>query len=181
MAVSLGGLAFATGFWGKIPSRGDFVGSGLPRDLVNAWDHWMSAALTASRAELGEAWHSAWMEAPVWCFTTAAGLLGVASVSGLWLPSVDLVGREFPLLIATLGQADAAWSAAAEMAGRCALTDLLTPQDLVARLRGGDVPSSVSAGSHWWTDGAPRVRPCHRHFQALPGATEFAAMLDDRA
>jgi type VI secretion system protein ImpM len=170
-----------TGFWGKIPSRGDFVGSGLARDAVAAWDGWVSAALAASQGALGEAWMPAWMEAPVWCFAAAPGCFGRAALAGLWMPSADRAGRAFPLLIATDGAAGAAWLAAAEDAGRAALADLLEPEALAARLPGADAGQPAEAGSAWWTEGSPRVKPCRLRFAAVPGPGDFARMLDEAA
>jgi hypothetical protein len=77
------------GFWGKLPSRGDFLGTGLPKAVVETWDSWISASLAASQAAMGEDWQPAWMEAPVWCFFASAGCFGSDSVSGVWMPSVD--------------------------------------------------------------------------------------------
>jgi type VI secretion system protein ImpM len=169
------------GFWGKIPSRGDFVGAGLPRDVTDAWDHWISPALAQSQADLGEAWLPAWMEAPVWFFHAAAGLLGSAALAGLWMPSADRAGRPFPLLIATASAAGAAWFAAAEAAGRAALTDMLAPDALLGRLPADTGARLALSGSVWWTDGAPRVAACRLEFGALPGLARFARMLDARA
>ncbi len=167
------------GFWGKIPSRGDFVGTGLPRDAVSAWDGWISAALAQSRTDLGEAWIAAWMEAPVWHFTAAAGLLGNAALSGLWMPSADRAGRPFPLMIATRSAVGPAWFAAAEEAGRAALSELLSPEALLGRLPADGGPATGSPGSSWWTEGSPRVRACRQEFGALPGMAGFTRMLND--
>ncbi|HZU90298.1 MAG TPA: type VI secretion system-associated protein TagF, partial [Stellaceae bacterium] len=148
-----GGLAEAAiGFHGKIPARGDFVQTGLPRSFIAPWDAWMQRMLTASRAALGEGWAAAWREAAVWRFVLSPGICGPKPVLGLFLPSVDRVGRYYPLTLAavkaggsaaTLMEAGGGFLDAAECAGRDALAQDLPPQALAARLAAAaDAPSA---------------------------------------
>ncbi|HET9148768.1 MAG TPA: type VI secretion system-associated protein TagF, partial [Acetobacteraceae bacterium] len=60
-----------SGFYGKLPARGDFVRAGLPGDAVDAFDGWARASLAESRRALGEEWRDCWMEASVWRFRLA--------------------------------------------------------------------------------------------------------------
>jgi type VI secretion system protein ImpM len=90
------------GFFGKIPSRGDFVGRGLPSSFVKPWETWVVEALKSSRSLLGETWSEAWMEAPVWRFALPGGTCGPDAALGLVLPSIDRVGRAWPLVIAAV-------------------------------------------------------------------------------
>ena len=185
------------GFHGKIPARGDFVQSGLPRRFVEPWDTWMQRGLTASRADLGEDWLPAWLEAPVWRFALVPGLCGPHAVLGLWLPSVDRVGRYFPLTLAalvpdadpaTLIEAGGGFLAAAEEAGRAALADDLAPEVLALRLAAavgaacedaGVTPARCPpVGGLWWSEGGPRVPAGAFAAEALPEAARFTAMLD---
>src|SRR5260370_38744549 len=92
--------AAAIGFCGKLPARGDFVTSGLPRRFAEAWHDWLQPALAASRHALGEDWLAAWLEAPIWRFALSPGACGPDSVLGLGMPGVDRVGRHFPLTFA---------------------------------------------------------------------------------
>ena len=39
-----------SGFWGKLPARGDFVRAGLPRSFVEPWDAWLQSALQVPQA-----------------------------------------------------------------------------------------------------------------------------------
>ncbi len=175
------------GFWGKLPSRGDFVGARLPAALVGAWDRWACAGIAASQGRLGENWAPAWREAPVWFFAATAHLLGPTPVAGLWMPSVDRAGRAFPLMIAATAPMGPDWYLAAEAAGRAALAEMLTPEALAARLPthapGPPLADQIAPGSSlWWTDGAPRVAgPGSVPFAGMPPAEKFAAMLDDAA
>ena len=57
----------------------------------------------ASREALGERWLDLYLTSPAWRFVCAAGACGPAPVIGLMVPSVDRVGRYFPLtLVANL-------------------------------------------------------------------------------
>ncbi len=88
----------ALGLLGKLPSHGDFLRRGLPPELANPLDAWLASAVGASREALGTAWLDAYLTAPVWRFALAAGSCGPMAAAGIWLPSVDRVGRYFPLL-----------------------------------------------------------------------------------
>ena len=187
------------GFYGKIPARGDFVCVGLPRGFVDPWHAWIERMLAASRDELGEEWQPAWLEAAVWRFALPAGQCGPEPVVGLWLPSVDHVGRYFPLtfaLVARFGDPvelirDAGWFfRIAEDAGRAALEGDLAPEALAARLHeapsaspldpGIDPRPLAAADGVWWTEGAPRVPPHVFTRRDLPDGATFTAMLDAR-
>src|SRR5690242_17623822 len=96
----MSGSGSARGFFGKIPSRGDFVRAGLPGGFVRPWDEWLQLVMAGSRVRLGSDWLPAWMEAPVWRFLLPAGICGPDPVLGVWMPSVDLAGRHFPLTLA---------------------------------------------------------------------------------
>lgn len=181
-------VAVDAGLYGKLPARGDFVRAGMPTHFVAPWDSWLQAALSSSQAQLGASWRAAWLEAPVWRFALAPGLCGPHAVLGLWLPSVDRVGRYFPLTLAAFplaaagaGPDDAdAWLAAAEEAGRAALARDAAPDEIAALLP--PAPPWAGAphrGSLWWTDGGPRVAATRRTFNAMPGPEAFAAMLTD--
>jgi type VI secretion system protein ImpM len=90
----------APGFFGKLPSRGDFVSRRLPAEFVSAWDGWLQEALAAAQARLGAQWLDVYLTSPVWCFALSAGTCGDAAYAGVFIPSVDKVGRYFPLVAA---------------------------------------------------------------------------------
>ena len=62
-----------------------------------SWDGWLQECLAASRAALGERWLDIYLTSPAWRFACAAGACGPAPVVGVMVPSVDRVGRYFPL------------------------------------------------------------------------------------
>jgi type VI secretion system protein ImpM len=87
------------GFYGKLPSHGDFLQRGVNDDFVNHWDAWLQAGMARSRSELGEAWLDVFLTSPLWRFALASGVVGAPVWAGILLPSVDRVGRYFPLTI----------------------------------------------------------------------------------
>ncbi|MGH8446209.1 MAG: type VI secretion system-associated protein TagF, partial [Solimonas sp.] len=89
----------ATGFRGKLPTHGDFVQRHVANDFALAWDHWLEQALHAAQVELGARWQAAYAATPFWRFAFAAGVCGETSCIGVMAPSVDRVGREFPLAV----------------------------------------------------------------------------------
>src|SRR3954468_2213067 len=98
----------ACGFYGKIPSEGDFVSRRLPWEFTSVWDDWLQQGMQASREALGERWLALYLSAPIWRFQVGAGVCGPQGWRGLFFPSVDRVGRYFPL---TLAFADAPFAA----------------------------------------------------------------------
>ncbi len=91
------------GYYGKLPARGDFVSRRLPRVFLDPWDAWLQEALASSREQLGDAWLEDYLVSPLWRFVLAAGACGPA-VAGVLMPSVDRVGRYFPLTLAALAE-----------------------------------------------------------------------------
>ena len=87
------------GFYGKLPSHGDFLRRRVSDAFVDAWDAWLRECLTASRAALGGQWLNVYLTSPAWRFVCAAGACGPAPVIGIAAPSVDQVGRYFPLTL----------------------------------------------------------------------------------
>lgn len=87
------------GFYGKLAGRGDFVSRGLAQPLIQAWDAWLAGGIAASQAELGPRWLETYLVSPLWRFAVPAPLLGTEALIGVMMPSVDRVGRYFPLSI----------------------------------------------------------------------------------
>lgn len=93
-------LISGAGFCGKLPVRADFITRRVPLVYVERWHDWLAEALATMRDALGEAWLDAYLYGPIWRFAIPAGLAGLHPVAGTLMPSVDLVGRYFPLTIA---------------------------------------------------------------------------------
>jgi len=87
------------GIYGKLPSRGDFVTRRLPTTFVDPWDQWLQESLADSRDQLGERWLDTYLTSPVWRFLLSPGVAGPLAWAGVLMPSVDRVGRYFPLTL----------------------------------------------------------------------------------
>lgn len=104
------------GCFGKLPGSGDFLRRGLSQPVAEAWDRWLQQAMLAAREALGEPWLDHYLVAPVWRFALSPGILSDAPWLGLWLPSVDSVGRYFPFTVLAPLPAGAALCQATESA-----------------------------------------------------------------
>ena len=124
------------GWYGKIPSLGDFASRRLPDAFVQRWDSWLQEGLALARTELGAGWLDVYLVAPVRRFWLAPGVIGAAGWTGVMMSSVDRVGRYFPLTIAqaapVLAEALAApsWYAELEGVARQVLDVSFTVDDL---------------------------------------------------
>ncbi len=92
--------AFQTGYHGKIPGRGDFVYNRLPREFIDPWDAWLQSAIASSRNCLMDQWLDTYLTSPIWRYYLSPGLCGEHGWAGVMMPSVDKVGRYFPLTTA---------------------------------------------------------------------------------
>lgn len=97
-------VATIPGWYGKLPTLGDFASRRLEADFIEPWDLWLGEALQALRDAMGEEWLDAYLSAPPWRFVLSPGVLpGVDPdrvFAGVLMPSVDRVGRHFPLTLA---------------------------------------------------------------------------------
>ncbi len=88
------------GWFGKIPALGDFARRRLPDPFVERWDGWLQAGMAHGRARHGDRWLDLYLTFPVWRFLIGPETPGADAWCGVLLPSVDRVGRCFPLTIA---------------------------------------------------------------------------------
>ena len=87
------------GAFGKMPSVGDFFRLGVAQSFVQPWDEWIQRSMLAASETLGQAWDEHYMSAPIWRFCLSPGLAGPQKMLGVLMPSVDRVGRRFPLTL----------------------------------------------------------------------------------
>lgn len=87
------------GFYGKLPVLGDFVSRRVDRDFINGWDEWLQSSIACSKEALGEQWLESYLTSPIWRFVISPGVCGSQAMAGVMMPSVDRVGRYFPLMI----------------------------------------------------------------------------------
>jgi type VI secretion system protein ImpM len=87
------------GFFGKLPSHGDFIERRVDSAFRDLWDDWMQRCIVESQQELAGRWLDCYLTSPMWRFYLCDGVAGTGSYAGLLLPSVDRVGRYFPLTV----------------------------------------------------------------------------------
>jgi type VI secretion system protein ImpM len=193
--MSAAPVAPLPGWFGKLPARGDFVVRRLPASFVEPWHAWSVEGLDAAQRLLGPEWLEAFLVAPVRRYWLAPGLLGEAAWAGVWLPSVDRVGRHFPLTLALArraGTPQASWAAArgahawfdALARVACGVLDLdATLADLEERLAAlpafepaapADESVPAPARSVWWC-GADAGD--NRTYAGLPPAAAYPGLL----
>lgn len=85
------------GLFGKLPLKRDFIAHGIQQDVLGPLETWLQTAVAASRSELGRDWEELYLVAPIWRLWIGAGVLGT-NCAGALMPSVDGIGRFFPLL-----------------------------------------------------------------------------------
>jgi type VI secretion system protein ImpM len=79
---------------------GDFATRRLPPEFVDPWDNWLQRSIAFSKRQLGERWLDIYLTSPIWRFALFEGVCGPGAWAGVVMPSVDKVGRYFPLTIA---------------------------------------------------------------------------------
>ncbi len=95
----------SAGLFGKLPAKRDFIGMNASRRFLEAWEPWLQAGVAMSKQMLGDGWIETYNRAPIWRFWLGADFCGEAMI-GAFMPSVDGVGRSFPLAI-FVGEGDA--------------------------------------------------------------------------
>lgn len=182
------------GWYGKIPSLGDFASRRLSQDFVGIWDAWLQHSIAASRASLGDSWLDFYLNSPIWRFALMPGVCDASVWAGLLLPSVDRVGRHFPLTFALPLQANADalkqvvsahdWYAALEQLALSVLAIDFSLQDLEDRLNKIVFPPALLTKpddqteqlAAWWTtasESAPSASPCVLEPSSLNSLTEL--------
>ncbi|MGY4828945.1 type VI secretion system-associated protein TagF [Sphaerotilaceae bacterium SBD11-9] len=95
----------APGWYGKMAMLGDFASRRLPQEFVDVCDAWLARGVEMSRAQLAERWLDVYLTGPIWRFAWAPGVVDAQWWFGVMMPSVDKVGRYFPLVIVRSAQA----------------------------------------------------------------------------
>jgi type VI secretion system protein ImpM len=93
--------AFPVGWYGKVPSAGDFVARRLPGPFREAWDRWLQGVLQVASRRLGADWRDQFLSMPFWRFVLAPGIAGADAYAGVLAPSADSLGRCFPFTFAS--------------------------------------------------------------------------------
>ncbi len=148
------------GWYGKLPSLGDFASRRLDTDWVTRWDGWLAQGLQALRVQAPDTWLAGYLATPAWRFALLPGTLAPDDGLrvGVLLPSVDRVGRYFPLALvsaATPQPRDAAslgalwhWVGQLESLALTALHDCWSPEALEDALQTLGPPPSPPEPDH---------------------------------
>lgn len=92
------------GWFGKLPSLGDFASRRLSSEFIELWDAWLSRGLADWQASAPDDWLTHYLAGPSWCFivlpATLPAFCGTMAWAGVLMPSVDRVGRYFPFTLA---------------------------------------------------------------------------------
>lgn len=92
------------GLYGKLPAKRDFIAIGAPRAFLRVWEPWMEKGMEESHALLPDAdWKNLFGSAPIWRFWLGPSLCGEVIV-GAFMPSMDALGRLFPLTLIGLAE-----------------------------------------------------------------------------
>ncbi|OUS30178.1 type VI secretion-associated protein [Gammaproteobacteria bacterium 45_16_T64] len=88
------------GLYGKLPAHGDFLSRNLSPEFVQGWDDWLQRSVASSQEQLGGRWLDLYLTSPLWRFALSPGVIDSNVWVGVMMPSVDKVGRYFPLTLA---------------------------------------------------------------------------------
>jgi type VI secretion system protein ImpM len=82
---------------GKLPSTGDFIGRRMESEFLDKWDEWLSESL--SNLQQRPDWLEQYLQCPAWRFLLLPGVMDERTWCGVLMPSVDRVGRYYPLTL----------------------------------------------------------------------------------
>lgn len=156
------------GVHGKLPRHGDFVSRQLPQSFVTGWDNWLQQALPVSQELLGTQWLDIYLTSPVWRFVLSSSVVDHQVWAGVMIPSVDRVGRYYPLTLVQAFATDTLptllpvqhsdWFGELERAALAGLQDGVTIDELEQWLAQIATPGPLSGmQAARWESGRPLV------------------------
>lgn len=104
-------MTTVAGWYGKLPTLGDFASRRLSQTFIEPWDAWLAAGLAHWQRRAPDTWLADYLAGPSLRFVLMPGVLAGspevqeggpanAPVAGVLMPSVDRVGRYFPFTLA---------------------------------------------------------------------------------
>lgn len=181
--VALGALPVPVGVFGKLPGRGDFLARDLDPAFTDVWHAWLARELPQARRQLADRFLPAYLQAPIWRFALRGGVAGPEAVTGVMIPSLDAVDREFPLTLATHGSLAApGWYEAVEELALAALAEDWQAESwltALAALAPSEAAETPGSSVRFWSDGSPFVAPGTLVFATLPAGADFQRLLVD--
>lgn len=178
------------GLYGKVPTKRDFIAISASREFLLAWEPWMQGGVSASTMRLGDGWKPAFLRAPIWRFWLGAGICG-ETVVGAFMPSLDGIGRYFPLTLFARAERDAPipppeieplepWFERVEACLLSTLDERTTFEAILEGLQGLGMPSTESrsstmASAQFLQDGTAVVDAAENGFVAAFRSARIAA------
>ena len=138
--------------YGKLPAHGDFIARNLGAGERAELDGWLAESLSQARVALGDAFDELYDQALPWRF---ARKHGAGWTAGAMAPSVDGVGRRYPIVLARVGLDEVMVEPTAE-AMEALIYEALGQRWDADRLFGAasaTEPASAeiwTAGDRWW-------------------------------
>jgi type VI secretion system protein ImpM len=142
--------------FGKLQAKRDFIAPHAPPDFLKVWEPWFQAGLSSSRHALDAAWLDHYLQAPIWRFWLGAAICG-RTMLGAFMPSLDALGRYYPLVVVAAPPADAdvaiappeiedhaAWFAAVESFLLGTLEPESSFEEILTRLDAMSVPAAIA-------------------------------------
>ncbi|MCZ7447084.1 type VI secretion system-associated protein TagF [Agrobacterium rhizogenes] len=189
------------GFFGKLPSHGDFISDGLERELIGTFDDWMRSGMHACADMFAGRWPEIFSSSPPIRFIVESGIWGNSAYAGVLVPSADRVGRKYPLaIIAQLNgfrrhprtlYLDDTWFMAVEALAETSMTgdfDMSRFNASIKKLRlpkpreEDDAPEMVRSRtptSLWWHIDPVSRRARGLKFDGKPKASDFLRLFSD--
>ena len=92
-------MSVQVSIYGKLPAHADYVLVSLPSTLEVQLHQWLSTIIFETESLLGkDAWLNAFLTTQPLCFLLNLDVKEPVSLFGVMIPSVDKVGRYFPLI-----------------------------------------------------------------------------------
>ncbi|MBX2809963.1 MAG: type VI secretion system-associated protein TagF [Cellvibrionaceae bacterium] len=166
------------GLFGKAPQKSDFICHNLPESFTEYWHAWLQSSLSISQEQLGGQWLGHYLISPIWHFAIMPSIAYKQAVVGVMIPSVDEVGRYFPITIAHMGNYNV-WSAYLqgeywykdiEKVALMTLADEVTYNTLIAELEALPIPE-LDPLPDYQTVSAPHAYKGNQHFEQTKGMT----------
>jgi type VI secretion system protein ImpM len=168
------------GWYGKIPALGDFVTRRVPAEFVAVWDEWLQRSLASSATALGEAWLDVYRQGPMLRFALLPSVCGESLWTGILMPSVDRVGRYFPLTIAlALEPRPGALAAAISAHAWFAVVEEVALRTLESDASPDQVDAGLAEAAFPWTPGDVAPAAALAEWWRTTPTAEFAAELPE--
>lgn len=156
------------GLFGKIPAHGDFISRNLHSSYLTPWDEWLQRCVHGSQELIGNDWLNIYLTSPVWRFVLSPGCVDNQARAGILVPSVDSVGRYFPITLTCpidtnsnlflFQQNNEAWYSQLQDIAISALQNNLNADDIMEQLSALQPQQSLRQSNPLLSNGA-RVAP----------------------